>query len=297
MFSIIKTATKETLFYKLPALIGDILIQVGTLLFLLYGTDMVREKNLALYERSGSWFLLVVSCIAAAWILGIKINERGRSSVNIANRAILNAAVTFILYNGLMAIIYELVLQGKLLLLQAAITGFLYVLWHLFLRKVIGRIRRMGSNNYTVAMVGSDPNMLQVCQFLTDSYTEEGYRVLGMFTDHPDQIPAGIPNLGSPEDAIEYVEKNGESLKEMLCSLNPATETEYVNRLVSTCESQMVRFKYVPGMEGYPKRKMNISQLGNVNVISLHEEPLNTPLAKFIKRSADVVFSFLFLIT
>ena len=297
MFSIIKTATKETLFYKLPALIGDILIQVGTLLFLLYGTDMVREKNLALYERSGSWFLLVVSCIAAAWILGIKINERGRSSVNIANRAILNAAVTFILYNGLMAIIYELVLQGKLLLLQAAITGFLYVLWHLFLRKVIGRIRRMGSNNHTVAMVGSDPNMLQVCQFLTDSYTEEGYRVLGMFTDHPDQIPAGIPNLGSPEDAIEYVEKNGESLKEMLCSLNPATETEYVNRLVSTCESQMVRFKYVPGMEGYPKRKMNISQLGNVNVISLHEEPLNTPLAKFIKRSADVVFSFLFLIT
>ena len=240
---------------------------------------------------------LSVSCIAAAWILGIKINERGRSSVNIANRAILNAAVTFILYNGLMAIIYELVLQGKLLLLQAAITGFLYVLWHLFLRKVIGRIRRMGSNNYTVAMVGSDPNMLQVCQFLTDSYTEEGYRVLGMFTDHPDQIPAGIPNLGSPEDAIEYVEKNGESLKEMLCSLNPATETEYVNRLVSTCESQMVRFKYVPGMEGYPKRKMNITQLGNVNVISLHEEPLNTPLAKFIKRSADVVFSFLFLIT
>ena len=297
MFSIIKTATKETLFYKLPALIGDIAIQVGTLLFLLYGTGMVREKNLALYERSGSWFLLVVSCIAAAWILGIKINERGRSSVNIANRAVLNAAVTFILFNGLMAIIYELVLQGKLLLLQAAITGFLYVLWHLFLRKVIGRIRRMGSNNYTVAMVGSDPNMLQVCQFLTDSYTEEGYRVLGMFTDHPDQIPAGIPNLGSPEDAIEYVEKNGESLKEMLCSLNPATETEYVNRLVSTCESQMVRFKYVPGMEGYPKRKMNISQLGNVNVISLHEEPLNTPLAKFIKRSADVVFSFLFLIT
>ena len=297
MFSIIKTATKETLFYKLPALIGDILIQVGVLLFLLYGTDMVREKNLLLYERSGSWFLLVVSCIAAAWILGIKINERGRSSVNIANRAILNAAVTFILYNGLMAIIYELVLQGKLLSLQAVLTGFFYVLWHLFLRKVIGRIRRMGSNNYTVAMVGSDPNMLQVCQFLTDSYTEEGYKVLGMFTNHPEQIPKGITNLGTPEDAIQYVEHNGDALKEMLCSLNPATETDYVNRLVSTCESQMVRFKYVPGMEGYPKRKMNISQLGSVNVISLHEEPLNTPLAKFIKRSADVVFSFLFLIT
>ena len=297
MLSIIKTTTKESLFYKLPTLVGDILIQVGVLLFLLYGTDMVREKNLPKYEQLGSWFLLVVSCIAAAWLLGIKVHERGRNAVNIANRAILNAATTFILYNGLMAIIYELVLQGKLLLLQAVLTGALYVLWHLLMRKLIGWIRRKGSNNYTVAMVGSDPNMLQVCQFLTDSYTDEGYKVLGMFTDHPEEIPEGIKNLGRPEDALQYVEKRHDVLKEVFCSLNPATETDYVHRLVSTCESQMVRFKYVPGMEGYPKRKMAISQLGNVNVISLHEEPLNTPLAKFIKRSADVVFSFLFLVT
>ena len=297
MLSIIKTATKESIFYKLPTLVGDILIQVGVLAFLLYGTDMVREKNLRLYEQTGSWFLLVISCIAAAWLLGIRVHERGRNSVNIANRAVLNAATTFILYNGLMAIIYELVLQGKLLLLQAALTGVLYVLWHLLVRKLIGWIRRKGSNNYTVAMVGSDPNMLQVCQFLNESFNEEGYKVLGMFTERPEEIPDGVKNLGTPENAITYVEKHGDVLKEVLCSLNPATETDYVNRLVSTCESQMVRFKYVPNMEGYPKRKMNISQLGSVNVISLHEEPLNTPLAKFIKRSADVFFSGLFLIT
>ena len=297
MLNIIKTATKESIFYKLPTLVGDILIQVGVLLFLLYGTDMVRETNLPKYEQLGSWFLLVVSAIATAWILGIKINERGRSAVNIANRAILNAATTFILYNGLMAIIYELVLQGKLLGLQAVLTGALYVIWHLLIRKVIGWIRRKGSNNYTVAMVGSDPNMLQVCQFLSDSYTDEGYKVVGMFTDRPEEIPEGVTNLGRPEDAIPYVVHNHAILKEILCSLNPATKTDYVNRLVSTCEANMVRFKYVPGMEGYPKRKMAISQLGNVNVISLHEEPLNTPLAKLVKRAGDVVFSGLFLVT
>ena len=297
MLSIIKTATKETLFYKLPTLVGDILIQAGVLLFLLYGTDMVRENNLPKYEQVGSWFLLIVSCIGAAWLLGIRIHERGRSAVSIANRAILNAAATFVMYNGLMAIIYELVLQGKLLGMQALLTGVLYVIWHLLIRRVIGRIRRKGSNNYTVAMVGSAPNMLQVCQFLSDSYTDEGYRVVGMFTDRPEEIPEGVANLGVPEDAIPYVVNNHAILKEILCSLNPATETDYVNRLVSTCEANMVRFKYVPGMEGYPKRKMTISQLGTVNVISLHEEPLNTPLAKFIKRSADVFFSGLFLIT
>lgn len=297
MLNIFKTATKETLFYKFPALVGEILIQAGVLLFLLYGTEMVRPNNLVIYEKGGAWFLLAVSCLLTAWLLGIKISERGRSTVNIANRAILNAAVTFILYNGLMAIIYELVLQGKLLGLQALLTGFLYVVWHLTVRAVIGKIRRKGSNNYTVAMVGSAPNMLQVCQFLHDSYTDEGYKILGMFTDHPDEIPEEVQNLGTPEDAIRFVVENRNNIKEILCSLNPATETEYVNRLVATCEANMVRFKYVPGMEGYPKRKMTISQLGNVNVISLHEEPLNTPLAKLIKRAGDIVFSFLFLVT
>ena len=297
MLNIIKTATKESLFYKLPTLLGDILIQVGVLAFLVYGTDMVRPKNLPLYEQQGSWFLLVISAIAAAWILGIKVNERGRGPVNIANRAILNAATTFILYNGLMAIIYELVLQGKLLLLQAVLTGVLYVLWHLLVRKMIGLYRSKGANNYTVAFVGSDPNILQVCRYLNGPDSEVGYSVLGMFTTSPEAIPEGVPNLGSPEDAIRYVEKNHEVLKEVFCSLNPATETAYVNELVSICENRMVRFTYVPAMEGYPKRKMAISQLGSVNVISLHEEPLNKPLAKLIKRAGDIVFSFLFLIT
>ena len=153
MLNIIKTATKESLFYKLPTLVGDILIQVGVLVFLLHGTDMVRENNLRLYEQQGSWFLLVISAIASSWILGIKINERERGPVNIANRAIMDAAVTFILYNGLMALIYELVLQGKLLGLQAVLTGFLYALWHLLVRKFIRWYRSKGANNYTVVLV------------------------------------------------------------------------------------------------------------------------------------------------
>ncbi len=297
MLNIIKTATKESLFYKLPTLVGDILIQVGVLVFLLYGTDMVRENNLRLYEQQGSWFLLVISAIASSWILGIKINERERGPVNIANRAIMDAAVTFILYNGLMALIYELVLQGKLLGLQAVLTGFLYALWHLLVRKFIRWYRSKGANNYTVVLVGSDPNILQVCQSLNGPDSELGYDVLGMFTSHPDEIPEGVTNLGLPERAIQYVEDNHALLKEVYCSLNPATETAFVNRLVAVCENRMVRFTYVPDMEGYPKRKMNISQLGSVNVISLHEEPLNKPLAKFIKRGGDIVFSGLFLLT
>ena len=297
MLNIIKTATKESIFFKVPTLLGDIAIQCGVLAFLMYGTQMVRPNNLAIYERSGSWFLLVISTILAAWFIGIRLNERGRSAVNIANRAILNAATAFILYNGLMAIIYELVLQGKLLGLQALMTGILYVAWHLSMRMLIGFLRKRGSNNYTVVLVGSDPNMLAVYKTLSGSFDEKGYKILGMFSNHSGEIPESIDNLGVPEDAISYIDIHRDQVKEVFCSLNPATETDYVNRLVAACENRMVRFTYVPDMAGYPKRKMNISQLGSVNVISLHEEPLNAPLAKFVKRAGDIVFSGLFLIT
>ena len=297
MLNIFRTTTKESLFYKFPTLLGEMVIQAGVLLFLLYGTDMVRPENLVIYEQPGMWLLLVVSCILSVSILGIHVDERSHSAVSIANRAILDAATTFILFNGLMAIIYELVLQGKLLILQAILTGTLYALWHLLMRLIIGLIRRKGANNYTVILIGTDPNMLSLCKFITGTYDEKGYRILGMFSRTPQAIPEGITNLGAPEEAIPYIEQSGDGLKEVFCSLNPAKETELVNRLVSTCENRMVRFKFVPNMEGYPKRTMEFSQLGHVNVISLHGEPLNTPLAKLVKRSADVFFSGLFLIT
>jgi len=297
MLNIIRTATKESLFYKLPTLLGEILIQVGVLHYLLYQTGMVRPENLKIYEQPGTWLILVSSCLMSVAMLGIRVNDRHYSAVNVAFRAALDAAVTFILFNGLMAIIYELTLQGKLLAVQALMTGSLYVLLHLLMRLIVGQVRKRGVNNYTVILVGTDPNMLSLCKFLTDSYNEKGYLIMGMFTRNPEEIPAGIEHLGAPEDAIPFIEEQRDALKEVFCSLNPATETEYVHRLVSTCENRMIRFKFVPNMEGYPKRTMEFSQFGTVNVLSLHEEPLNTPLAKIIKRTADVIFSALFLIT
>ena len=297
MLNIIRTATKESIFYKLPTLVGDMLIQAGVLAFLLYGTDMVRESNLLLYERNGTWFLLFASCLLSTWLLGIRINERGRSAVNIAGRAIINAAVTFILFNSLMAIIYELVLQGKLLGLQALLTGILYAVWHLFMRAVVGFIRSKGANNYTMLMVGSSPKMTTIFHDLSHGFSEKGYNFLGFFTDHPEEVPSDSKYLGGIRDCFPYIEENGAVIKEVLCSENPALHTETVTRLVDLCDRKMIRFKYVPEMEGYRKRKMLFSELGNVNVISLHEEPLNTPLAKIVKRSADVLFSLLFLVT
>ena len=297
MFNAIKTASKESFFYKIPTLIGDLLIQVGVLLFIMYGTGKVREGNMLIYDQRGTWFLLIISNLLIALILGIKIHERNRSAVNIMNRALLNAIMTWIAFNGSMAIIYELTLQGKLLALQLLLTGILTVGWHLTMRSLVIRVRRRGANHYTMVMVGTDSNMLTIYRDLMAGDNEGGYRILGFFTDNQDALPEGAILLGSLNDAIPYIDKEQDHIKEVLCSVSPESETAYVNSLVSCCENHMIRFKYVPSMDGYPRRNMQISQLGGVNVISLHEEPLNRPAAQFAKRVFDIAVSGLFLIT
>ena len=297
MFNAIKTASKESLFYKIPTILGDIAIQVGVLLFLVYGTGMVREYNLGRYQQEGTYFLLILSNLATVWLLGIRIHDRNRSAVNILGRGLLNGFLTWAIFNGSMAILYELTLQGKLLALQLALAGVLTALWHLAMRAVVSSLRKSGINHYTVVMVGTDSNMLSIYRNIGEGFNEHGYSVLGFFTDDPSRIPADAACLGGLEDVFPYLEKTRDATKEVLCSISPEKEGHYVSRLISCCENYMIRFKFVPNMEGYPKRTMEFSQFGTVNVLSLHEEPLNTPLAKIIKRTADVIFSALFLIT
>ena len=297
MLDIIRTTTKETLFYKLPTLAADLCIQICTLQWLMYHSGMVRPENLVIYERGGTLFLLTVSCFIAAWLSGIPINERNRPAVSICSNAILSAVTTWALFNGLMALLYELTLQGRLLTVQLAVTALLTLAAHLCARSAISRIRSRGTNNYTVLMVGTDSNMEAIYRYLTHSFNEKGYNILGFFTDTPQRVPEGASSLGGIQDVDAYIQENHAVIKEIMCALDPAVETDRVNALVQLCDSYMIRFKYVPTFTGYPRRTLHISQMGSTNVIMLHDEPLNTPLAKIIKRSADIVISLLFLCT
>lgn len=297
MLNNLETATKESLFYRLPSLVLDICLEIVTLEWLLYGTSMVRPENLVIYQKPGTLLMLAVSCLASFLILRNHLDNRHRTPVGVGVRAFVHAFLTWALFNGLMAIIYELTLQGKLITVQLGISAILIIISHLVIQSIINLIRRRGANSYTLVMVGTAANMLSIYQTLQRDSATTGYKILGFFTEHPQKVPGEAPYLGDIEDCFPYIESHHTEVKEILCSLNPATEMETVNRLVLLCERLVVRFTYVPDMLGYPKRKLTFNQIGNVNVISLYDEPLNSPWAKFIKRLFDIAFSGVFLVT
>ena len=67
--------------------------------------------------------------------------------------------------------------------------------------------------------------------------------------------------------------------------------------MIKICNDNFIEFNFVPTMDGYPHRHMNITSLGKVNLIKLREEPMNTLKCKMVKRTVDVITSLAFLCT
>lgn len=288
--------TKESWLVKVPTGIGDLIIQFGTLLFLIFGTNMIREGNMPLYLKEGTFLLLLISYIFSVAIVGISVNDRERSAVGTISSAMLLSILCWMFFNGAIALVYEVRLQGKLLALQLGITALLTASWHLIARQILAFLRKRGKNNYMVILVGTGRNMAELYSYMTGTKAEKGYQVLGFFTEKEDDpIPEGANRLGTVEKLDHYLETC--KPEEILCSINPALHSETVNHIALYCEQQVIRFRYVPEMEGYPPRQLEASRLGNVTVINLYEEPLNNPVAKATKRSFDMIISGLFLVT
>ena len=120
--------TKESWLIKLPTALFDLVIQFGTLLFLIFGTTMVRDENMPLYLREGTFLLLAISYVFSVAIAGISVNERERSAVGTISSAMLLSILCWMFFNGSIALVYEVKLQGKLLALQLGITASLTAL-------------------------------------------------------------------------------------------------------------------------------------------------------------------------
>lgn len=67
--------------------------------------------------------------------------------------------------------------------------------------------------------------------------------------------------------------------------------------IINYCENHLVRFFSVPNVRNYLKRRMHFELLGNVPVLSIRCEPLESLENRIIKRAFDIVCSGLFLIT
>ena len=168
--------------------------------------------------------------------------------------------------------------------------------YRLTFRSILELYRKSGKNVRKVVLVGSHENMQELYHAMTDDPTS-GYRVLGYFEDFPsDRYPQDVPYLGQPNEVSVFLEKHAGEINQLYCSL-PSVRSAEIVPIINYCENHLVRFFSVPNVRNYLKRRMHFELLGNVPVLSIRCEPLESLENRIIKRAFDVVCSGLFLIT
>ncbi|MCQ2147104.1 MAG: undecaprenyl-phosphate glucose phosphotransferase [Bacteroidales bacterium] len=260
------------------------------------GPDAASLKKFSIVGilDTSNYAFLIVSYAIAISIYGLKLHERKITIIRIVGRALTQTLLTIILFITLYVFVEKSVPRTFLSFFFIA-DAIGISLTHIAINLSIRALRRLGRNTISTVIVGADENAIRLYKEMSYGQGINGYKVNGYFTGlYADNVPEGVPILGSPSEAEAYIRKF--QLDEVYCSLSPDIDGKLVNGIIKACDDKFVSFYYVPNMDGYLRRRMVSGELGQVTVIKLREEPLNNPISKSVKRFFDILISGLFLL-
>jgi len=162
------------------------------------------------------------------------------------------------------------------------------------LRQVIKRYRSRGGNSMRVAFVGDIKIAKSLYEFMKMPYT--GYQLKGYFAESPYEGYPESDYLGKPSDVPQMIEKGELSLHEMYCCL-PASQNPLIREILKACEGNLIRYNHIPPSFNYQRHNMAFEQQEGVPVLHFHYEPLSFLGNRIVKRTFDLVFSTIFLLT
>lgn len=169
----------------------------------------------------------------------------------------------------------------------------LYTFWHIVLRIIIKIYRGRGYNFKQVVIVGDDDEKIQSLydEIKAGNY---GYKISGFFSNTFSTGESKLKCLGSLSDVEIYCKEN--NIDEIYCTLKENREKAIIN-LVNFAERNMIRFFLVPDFYSYIPRKLVLDFLQSTPVLTIRREPLQLFYNRIIKRTFDVIFSGIILIT
>ncbi len=167
-----------------------------------------------------------------------------------------------------------------------------FVVFRLLCRGVVKGVRMRGGNSCRVLYVGSSANMTELYTVMMSSKSR-GYVVVGYFdVARNDHFPA--PYLGRPSDVTNYLLHN--RVDSLYCSL-PSSMKETILPIILYCDRHLIRYYSVPNLRNYLQRRVSLEMFSETPILSIRTEPLSKVDNRFVKRSFDILFSALFLLT
>ncbi|MBG6109875.1 undecaprenyl-phosphate galactose phosphotransferase/putative colanic acid biosynthesis UDP-glucose lipid carrier transferase [Flavobacterium sp. CG_9.10] len=164
----------------------------------------------------------------------------------------------------------------------------------LLFMKLLKYVRYKGYNFKSVVIIGANDAGVNIHRILSKDLTY-GYRIMGFFDDAVDPfylIPK--PLLGGVDDVEDFIIAN--KVDEMYIALH-IDHIKRIKQLTALCERHMIRIKFIPDFQQYTRsRKVEITFYENTPVLMLRKEPLEGTINLLLKKTFDLIFSFLVIV-
>lgn len=154
------------------------------------------------------------------------------------------------------------------------------VAWFFFIRYY----RSKGYNVRNVVVIGYEDMAERMISYM-DSHPSLGYRLVGVFDDEMNQSDKFV---GSIDRVDEFVSK--ENVDIFFCNLNALTRTK-IQDLINLADSNLIKVKMLSTFSRLEMDNISVQNYGQIPVLNVNEIPLDNWLNQFIKRSFDIIFS------
>ena len=276
--------------YLMPLLIlGDFIVvnlTFGVLFFALRSyLDTGIVENVCLL-----FLLLNLSYLPTRAFVKLTVQQNILFADEIIRRTFYHTLIHLILFLAALTAFQIADLSRFFILLTFSVQFITLSTWRVTFRFALRRYRRKGLNYKNVVILGTGKNAMALYQEMTGD-KGYGYSVLGFFNGRSNAKPlilSDIRILGQLEDALHYITVN--QVDEVYCAY-PDSKHERIREIVAYCENNLIRFYMVPGLRNIVPKQYELTTIGVVPVLSLHQEPLQAWYNRFAKRTFDIVFS------
>ena len=179
------------------------------------------------------------------------------------------------------------------LLIYYVVTIVIFSLWRVIVRVTLKMYRRKGYNFKKIVIVGAGKNGMELYKVMKDDLSY-GFNILGFFDDNL-SLKSVLPNyLGMTNEVESFVLAN--DVDEIYCTL-PGTNDEKIVRLLNFAEKHMIRFYIVPEFYRNLKKSLVMEVLESIPLMTVRREPLQAAYNRALKRTFDILFSTVILVT
>lgn len=267
-------------------LVGDIFAIIASFLFSYHLTFNGYEGFSSNYYLSLLFFFIVGWSFTSYLTNSFKV-YRVTGWINILG-SLVKSLIVFIalieLYVGFVAQLFNY--SYKHIRLSYLFICILIILWRVIIIYWLRVYRKLGYNYKRVIIAGFGESAEDLLSFFKN-HPENGYRFMGAFDNN--QMP-GDTIIGKLSEIENFSKDN--LIDEIYCSASEIKD-DVLERLIDFSDKNFISIKILPALSELRHTKFKLDLYGQLPVMVYRNIPLDDVINKWMKRSFDVLFSFL----